>query len=99
MKDFNLQVKWNAAEEKYDSALQIQEHTLFEIIGTMTDIIVHALDNLSDDEYDSAVAITATSLLIVRKLDNLYGDVFTLEQKQAVLAHAEEIDKAIGGEN
>ena len=97
MKEFNLEVEWNAAEGKYDSALNIKGHTMNEIIETMTDTIVHAFDNICDDKYDSAVASTATAFLIGRKLDDLYGDVFTLQQKQDIQYNANSIDETIGG--
>lgn len=99
MKDFNLQLKWNESEEKYDIAMEIKEHSLGEIIETMTNMIVYAFDNICDDEYDSTTASTATALLIGEKLDELHGDIFTFEQKQNIVSDAQKLFEAIGGEN
>ena len=97
MKEFNLEVEWNAAKGRYDSALQIEGYTMNEFIEAMTDTIVDAFDFIYDDKYDSALASTAAALLIGRKLDDLYGDVFTLEQKQDIQYNAKSIDETIGG--
>ena len=99
MKEFDLQVKWNESEEKYDVAMDIKEHSLGEIIETMTNLIVYAFDNICDDEYDSTVATLATATFIGGKLDELNGDIFTLEQKQNIVSDAMEIIEEIGGEN
>lgn len=99
MKEFNLEVEWNAAEGRYDYALQIKGHTMNEIIESMANVIVHAFDDIYEDKYESAVASTATAFLIGRKLDEIYGDVFTLEQKQDIQYNANSIDETIGGKN
>lgn len=99
MKDFNLQVNWNESEEKYDITMDIKEHSLGEIIETMKNMIVYAFDNICDDKYDSTTASTTTALLIGKEVDELYGDIFTLEQKQNIISDAQKLFEVIGGEN
>lgn len=99
MKEFDLQVKWNAVEEKYDVALNAQNICLGELIESFSNIVVHSLKNTCNNDYDTAMASTAVALLIGEKIDSVVGDNLTLKQKQKAVMDAQGIAGEIGGEN